>query len=330
MAGGVAEGSESVTASIAPSPAYSVDSANDSATVIITDSTTPVGTGLLARHYDHGNATSTHAANFGDAANYAYVRAGTDPNFTGTAVISPTGLSSTRLEALLTALTPNTTQVRLSFLAGNLNTAVYNHQTYVVTAKTAFSFTVALPPGAGLPASSTSTCNFSIQPFHPSLVERVDPVVNNDWIYGTPNAVTILPMNSPDNFSSVWETYLAPTTAGSYIFQLDADDKARVLLDLDRNGTFEAGEQILEHGWDGAATPGNGRNLQAERGPDFSRYPHLQASATRCGWSKSTRLATPAAACSGIPQARALPTSRRPISSRIRRPIPIATPPATW
>lgn len=254
MTGGGVEGSESVTASIAPDPSYGVDSAKGSATVIISDSTTALGTGLLARIYDHANQTPTHAANFGDAANYDYVRAGTNPNFTGTAVISPTGMSSARMATLLAALTPNSSQVILSFLGGNLNTTVYSNQSYLVTAKTAVSFTVSLPPSAGLPASSTSSCNFSIQPFHPPLIERVDPVVNNDWVYGTPNALTISPMNSADNFSSVWETYLAPTTAGSYIFQLDADDRARVLLDTDGEGPGGLVE-ILEHGWDGATTP---------------------------------------------------------------------------
>jgi uncharacterized protein (DUF1800 family) len=251
------EGSESVTATLATSSTggYSLDPAKTSATVIIANSTTATGTGLTARYYDHSNATYAHAANFGDAANYQNTRAGTTPNFTGTAVITPTGVSPARLTTLLAALTPNTTQVRLSFNGGNLNTTVYNNQNFLVTAKNSATFTIALPPGAGLPGSSTSTCNFSIQPIHPGLIERVDPVVNNDWIYGTPNSTTISHMNSPDNYSETFETFLHPTTAGNYRFQLDADDKARVLIDLNLNGTFELpGEQVVEHGWDTAAT----------------------------------------------------------------------------
>ncbi|MFO0442633.1 MAG: Calx-beta domain-containing protein, partial [bacterium] len=198
------EGSESVTATLTTASAgiYAapvIDADHDEATVIIGNTTAAAGTGLLARYYDHGNATYAHAANFGDAANYQYVRAGTTPNFTGTAVITPTGVSSTRLATLLAALTPNTTQVRFSFGGGNLNTVVYNNQNFLVTAKTAATFTIALPPGAGLPTNSTSTCHFSIQPIHPGLIERTE-VVNNDWIYGTPNANTISHMNVPDNY----------------------------------------------------------------------------------------------------------------------------------
>ncbi len=253
------EGSESVTVTLTTANAGSyappaIDPDHDTATVIIGNTTAATGTGLLARYYDHSNAIYAHAANFGDSANYQYTRAGTTPNFTGTAVITPTGVSPTRLATLLAALTPNTTQVKFSFGGGNLNTAVYNHQNFLVTAKTAATFTIALPTGAGLPTSSTSTCHFSIQPIHPGLIERLE-VVNNDWIYGTPNANTISHMNVPDNYSDTFETYLHPTTAGNYRFQLDADDKARVLIDLNLNGVFDLpGEQVVEHGWDTAAT----------------------------------------------------------------------------
>uniref|UniRef100_UPI003783C3DF PA14 domain-containing protein n=1 Tax=Prosthecobacter sp. TaxID=1965333 RepID=UPI003783C3DF len=253
------EGGEAVTVTlnggmIGNSTPVVIDENKKQATVIISNTTAPSGTGLLARYYDHSNGTYEHAANFGDAANYQYTRAGTTPNFTGTAVITPTGVSPARLATLLAALTPNTTQVRFSFNGGNLSTAVYNNQNFLVTAKTAATFTIALPPGAGLPTTSTSTCNFSIQPIHPGLIERVE-AVNNDWIYGTPNFTTISHLNSPDNYSETFETYLAPTTAGNYRFQLDADDKARVLIDLNLNGTFDLpGEQVVEHGWDTAAT----------------------------------------------------------------------------
>jgi hypothetical protein len=140
--------------------------------------------------------------------------------------------------------------VRLTFLAGNLNTATYNHVDYTVTGKTATTFTVIMPPGASLPGSSSSTCSYSIQSYpHPPVIERVDPIVDNTWLQGTPNGVVISPNNSPDNYSATWEAYLQPTTAGTYIFQLDADDKARVLLD-----TGGGLVQIVEHNW---TTPGS-------------------------------------------------------------------------
>lgn len=252
-------GSKSVKATLQTPPSGSsyVLGAHPDATVIIADSTTPTGTGLTGRYYDHFSATYNNALNFGDNGNYAYTRSGTTPNFTGTVVVTPTGVSASRLADILAAITPGTTQVKLSFNGGNLNTATYNHQSYPVTAKTATTFTCSLPPGAGLPGSSNSSCTFSVQPFHPAIIQQLDATVNFDWQHGTPNGAIILPMNSPDNYSDTFETFLHPTTAGTYIFELDADDKARVLIDLDRNGTFDLpGEQVVEHGWDGPATVG--------------------------------------------------------------------------
>ena len=233
-----------------------IDQTKKQATVIISNTTAPSGTGLLARYYDHSNGTYAHAANFGDAGNYAFTR-GT-PTTDGTIVVTPT---TGNLTALLAAISVGT-QVKLSFNGGNLNTTAYNHLNYPVTSKTASNFTVSITSATALPTSSSSTCNFSIQPIHPALIERVDPTVDYEWMGGTPNGVGVVAAagttatNVPDNYSDTFEMYLSPATAGSYRFQLDADDKARVLLDLDRNGTFDLpGEEILEHGWDGAATP---------------------------------------------------------------------------
>lgn len=259
------EGSESVTATLTTTSAGIyvppvIDQAKKVATVIIGNSTEVSGTGLTARYYDHSNATYAHAANFGDAGNYVYTRVGTTPNFTGTTVVTPTGLSTQRLSDVLAAVTVGG-QVKLSFGGGNLNTATYNHINYTVASKNATSFTCTMPPGAALPATSNSSCNFSILPLHPAVINRVDATVNNDWIYGTVNAAgTAAPAGSilsniPDNYSDTFETFLQPTTAGIYRFQLDADDRARVLLDLNNNGAFELpGEQIVEHGWDDAGT----------------------------------------------------------------------------
>lgn len=259
------EGAESVTLALS-GPSSSVAGAAPvigtpgAATVIINDTTEATGTGLLARYYDHASTTSAHAANFGDAAAYTYTRAGTTPNFTGAVVVTPTGLSTQRLAAVLAAVTVGGS-VKLSFAGGNLNTVDYNHGSYTVTAKTGTSFTCSLPTSSTLPASSSSTCNFSILPLHPAVIERVDAVVDNLWLQGTPNGITVAAAagttatNVPDNYSDTFETFLSPATAGSYRFQLDADDRARVLLDLNNNGSFDLpGEQIVEHGWDSLST----------------------------------------------------------------------------
>lgn len=253
------EGSESITVSIGNPQSPQSGGApsigqRSSATVILHDSTAPRGSGLLARYYDHSNAIADHGANFGDLGNYTFTLG--SPNTGGTILITPT---TGNLTNLLAAITPGSTQVRLSFNGGNLNTAAFNHRLYQVTAKTATNFTCAISSTVALPASSSSNLNFSIEPLHPAAVERVDATIDNEWMGGTPNANFISPLNLADNWSSVWEAYLHPTTASTsgYRFQLDADDKARVLIDLNRNGTFDLPEeQVVEHGWDGPANLG--------------------------------------------------------------------------
>lgn len=236
--------SVSVVLTLQASPNYTIVGQGWAA-VIIKPTTAPNGSGLLARYYDTASSTYADAANFGQAGTYNFTR-NASPTTTGSIVVSYT---TGNLSALQVGHS-----VKLTFTSGNLNNSLYNHQPYPVTAVTASSFTVGISAAAALPASGTGNCNLSIQSFvHPALVERVDPTVNFDYQYGTPNGVVILPNNSTDNYSAVWEGYLHPTTAGNYQFQLDADDKARVLLDLnDGNGL----QQILEHGWDTAATVG--------------------------------------------------------------------------
>jgi len=253
MADAELEGSESVTATLTGAAAgdYAppVIGDDDEATVIIKNTTAAIGTGLLARYYDHSSGTAAHAANFGDLANYTFTR-GT-PNTTGTILVTPT---TGDLATLLAAINVGS-GVKLSFNGGNLNATAYNHLTYTVTAKTAANFTCSITSDVALPTTSSSNLYFSILPVHPPRIERVDATVDYEWMGGTPNGNGLTPSNLADNWSSVWEGYLHPTSAGNYRLQLDADDKARVLLDLNNNGTFELpGEQVLEHGWDTAAT----------------------------------------------------------------------------
>lgn len=245
------KGGRSVTATLNGPGAvdfpFTINAPNNTATVIINSSTVPTGTGLLGRYYDHSNGTYAHAANFGDAANYAFTR-NTSPTTQGSIVVTPT---TGNVSAILSALSVGS-QVKLTFLGGNLNNALYNHANYSVTSKTSTTFTVSISAATALPTSSSSTCNFSIQSSpHPAVIERLDTTVNFDWQYGTPNGVVISPNNSPENYSATWEGYLQPSVTGDYTFQLDADDKARVLLD-----TGSGLVQILEHGWDGPATVG--------------------------------------------------------------------------
>jgi len=250
----VLEGGESVIVTLdggmaGTSTPLVIDQTKKQAAVIISNTTAPSGTGLLARYYDHASTIYAHAANFGDAGTYVYTRSGTSPNYTGTIVIPYTKTPAVQVGQV----------VRVTFTGGNLNNAAYNNLDYTITAATpGTNFTLSLS-GAGLPTNSSSTCNFSIQSFpHPAVIERVEPTVDFEWMGGTPNGVGVAAAagttatNVPDNYSDTFEMYLSPATAGSYRFQLDADDRARVLLDLnDGNGL----QEILEHGWDGEATP---------------------------------------------------------------------------
>ncbi len=236
----VVESGESVTVTLAnPSLVYSLGTPS-SATVIIGETTATSGTGLMARYYDTASGNYSRPENFGTVSSYTYTRL---TAATGTATIAYTATPALSVGH----------QVNVAFTAGNLNNVLYSPLLYTVTGVTPTNFTVAIA-GTALPTNQTtaSSCVISITSFpHPAVITQVDPTVNFDWQHGTPNGVVILPNNSPDNYSASWDAYLQPTTAGNYIFQLDADDKARVLLD-----TGAGLVQILEHGWDGPATIG--------------------------------------------------------------------------
>ncbi len=246
----VVEGSKSVISALSLTGVLSAFpvalGANPSATVIIGDTTDATGTGLLARYYDTASSTYVDGANFGQVGTFTYSRTGSTPYTASTILVPFTYNGSPALQV--------GHLVRLSFTSGSLDGTTFDNVNYSVTAVTpGVSFTVGIS-GAALPTSYNPTGNFSIQSFpHPAVIQRVDATVNNDWVYGTPNDVAVTPNNPVDNYSTFFEGYLHPTTTGNYQFQLDADDKARVLIDLNTDGDFlDVGEQVIEHGWDTA------------------------------------------------------------------------------
>ena len=198
------------------------------------------GTGLTAQYFKGASSTYTNILNFGgQAMTYAYVR--NTGNLTGSATVTYSG----------TPATPITegSQVLLQFTSGNLNTSAFNvPKTYTVVAPvTATTFKVNFSGTAALPASgsgSLSFGNFS----HPLVGHSAN--IDATYLYGSANGVTTI---GADNHSVRWETYLAPGT-GNYTFQLDADDKARVLLYL--NGKDQPPTEILQNGWSSPATGG--------------------------------------------------------------------------
>jgi uncharacterized protein (DUF1800 family) len=68
----------------------------------------------------------------------------------------------------------------------------------------------------------TNSANFNAAQLK---VTRVDPTVDFDWMIGSPYDQV-----NTDNFSAVWTGYLAPTVAGDYVFDLQADDGARLYV----------------------------------------------------------------------------------------------------
>ncbi|MES2440710.1 MAG: DUF1800 family protein [Verrucomicrobiota bacterium] len=209
-----------------------------SAGVTLYPANNPAGTGLTGNYYNGSNAAHTHLMNFGGlAANYVYTKAS---GTSGTAIITYSG----------TPVSPIAvgTLVRLQFTSNTLNVAPYNTPTtYTVIAPvTATSFAVAIT-GTAVPNNSSGTPSVVIGSFN-GPVTRSAPNIDFTWGNGNPNGNASI---NADNYSVVWQGFLSPATTGNYTFRLDADDRARVLID-----TGAGFQQILENGWDTAATGG--------------------------------------------------------------------------
>lgn len=194
------------------------------------------GTGLSASYWTGSSSTYSNPINFGGVtATYTYTRSTTT---TGFAIISFTGTPAVPFTA--------GNQAYLQFTSGSLNTAPFSSAANytIVSPTTSSSFRIDLT-GSSLPTSGSG--NLNLGNFTAPLT-RIEPTIDFVWLYGSPNGSTYV---GGDNHSVVWEGNLAPSTSGSYTFQLDADDKARVLLD-----TGAGLVQILENGWDTPATGG--------------------------------------------------------------------------
>ena len=73
--------------------------------------------------------------------------------------------------------------------------------------------------------------------------------------FGTSQPTQTLPAS--DNYSARWEGYLQPSTTGTYTFDVQADDGARVYLDVNQSGTFETTpttETIIDAWTSGSST----------------------------------------------------------------------------
>ncbi len=135
--------------------------------------------------------------------------------------------------------------ITLQFTSGSLNTAPFNTLLpYSISATSpAVSFTFPIS-GTAIPSSTNGTVNLA---GFTASVTRPAPLIDYTWGHGTPSGN---PFINADNYSVAWDGFLSPTVAGNYFFRLDADDKARLLIDY---GTGNGFQQILENGWTTAA-----------------------------------------------------------------------------
>jgi uncharacterized protein (DUF1800 family) len=206
-----------------------------SAGLTIYPAANPSGTGLTANYYPGASSSYSSPLNFSDLTptSYNYTRLNTT---SGTAVITYSGFPATPIV--------EGNSVSLQFTSGNLNTSAFNTlKTYtVVSPVTSNSFTVNIA-GSSVPSSGTGSS--VLGGFRPP-VTGIAPVIDFTWGYGSPNGIIHV---AADNYSATWEGWLSPATAGNYVFRLDADDKARILID-----TGSGFQQILENGWDTLAT----------------------------------------------------------------------------
>ncbi len=207
-----------------------------SAGVTIYPPANPAGSGLTANYYSGASPTYASPLNFGGiAATYNYTMTDTT---SGSAVVTYSG----------TPTTPYVVgaQVKLQFTSGSLNTSPSNSlATYMIVAPvTTTTFAVGIT-GTSVPA--TGSGNLVIGGFN-GPITRLEPTVDFNWGQGAPDGNGYI---NADNYSVIWDGWLSPSTSGNYVFRLDADDKARVLID-----TGGGLQQILENGWDTPPTGG--------------------------------------------------------------------------
>ena len=199
----------------------------------------PTGTGLTGNYYPGSSATYTSPLNFGElvAATYSYTKSSTTSGIV-TVTYNTSGIPVTPF-AIGNAIT-------LQFTSGNLNFAPFNTLLpYTISATSpAVSFTFPIS-GTALPSSTNGTVNLT---GFTSSITRPAPLIDFTWGHGTPNGNAFI---NADNYSVAWDGFLSPAATGNYFFRLDADDKARLLIDY---GTGNGFQPILENGWTSAAT----------------------------------------------------------------------------
>jgi uncharacterized protein (DUF1800 family) len=126
-------------------------------------------------------------------------------------------------------------------ISGNANPALYwkkpGDLTFTLLPATNLYRDAAATTSPGVTASYwTNTSFYGIASFTNYLTQVAFSAGNG----GVPSQVI-----NADNFSARWETYIRPSVGGNISFDIQADDAARVYLDVNQNSSFEEGPMVF-------------------------------------------------------------------------------------
>ncbi|RYD35270.1 MAG: hypothetical protein EOP86_08915, partial [Verrucomicrobiaceae bacterium] len=145
-------------------------------------------------------------------------------------------------------------------------------------------FAIGAAPGTG---TGLAAEYYASPGFTGGSVLRRDPTVNFNFGYSSP--VTGL---GSDQFSIRWTGFVQPRFTESHRFHVNSDDGARLWVDLDRSGTFEGNELIIDRFTPGAAdTASNPVALQKslQYAVKLEYFEQTGVASVQLGWSSSSQ-----------------------------------------
>ncbi|WAC18397.1 chitobiase/beta-hexosaminidase C-terminal domain-containing protein [Luteolibacter sp. SL250] len=143
-----------------------------------------------------------------------YTLDGSEPTESSALYSAPVNLSQSR-------------RVRARAFADGLNASPFSEATYLV----------GQPPSSGDGLTGTYYDNGD---FTGASLVRVDPTIDFNWNGAAPD-----PGIAGDSFSVRWTGKVLPRFSEDYVFHVASDDGQRMWVDLDRSGTFEPAELLI-------------------------------------------------------------------------------------
>lgn len=171
-------------------------------------------------------------------------------------------------------------------------------------------FTVGDAPSAG---DGLAAVYFDQENFTGTTVRRRDAGIDFDFGAGSPDGAI-----APDTFSARWTGELQPQFSEAFTFHLGSDDGARFWLDVNRNGSFEEEERLIDdwspHGYREATSAA----VTLTRGLRYSikieHHEGADVAALRLFWSSAS------VAKSLVPQSQLFSGLMFPVT--VRTPVP--------